>query len=378
MRQAISTILLFFVLILPFAMRAIFAPAETPPAPSAKRLVIITANPQDIRRAFAQAFSQWYREHFGSDVVLDYRVPGGGNDILRQLQTTYRAARTADGKLRPNFHPDIDMVWGGGDYFFDVELKRQAKVLEPMNVPASLLTAAFPQPTLAGVKLYDYQSANGPNQRPEWVGICLSSMGIIYNPTLYQSLGLPPPARWEDLTNEKLSGLIALADPSHSASVALAYMMVVQHSMAEAEDHFFLQHPQDRLVDKSHLDKEPDYASAINDGWRNGMEALQHIAGNARYFTAWGSQVPNDVGSGDAAAGVAIDFYGRVYEEEVGANRCRFVAPVGATSTTPDPIGILAGVSGEQYELANQFIEFLLSPTGQRLWIVRAGAPGGP
>ncbi|HEY1687027.1 MAG TPA: extracellular solute-binding protein [Tepidisphaeraceae bacterium] len=430
MRKSISILLLCLVLILPFVLRASLSKSDFSPPPNAKRLVIITANTQEIRRAFASAFANWYRQKFGEEIVIDYRVPGGANDIYQQLDTTYRAARLPDGSLPPNFHPDIDMVWGGGDYFFDVKLKRTANVLEQMEIDPALLHAAFPEPRLAGVKLYDYQAPLSPSldtpgevkgganlelrtqnlelknhphptpppeykgreQRPSsfivhrsafspqptWVGLCLSSMGIIYNPSLYQGLGLPAPKQWTDLTNEKLSGLVALADPSHSASVALAYMMVVQHSMADAENHFFAAHPQVKSLDKSKLAALPGYQSALAAGWQNGMETLQSIAANARYFTAWGSQVPNDVGSGDAAVGTAIDFYGRVYEEQVGSNRLRFVAPVGATSTTPDPIAILAGVRGEQYKIANRFIEFLLSPQAQRLWILRAGSPGGP
>jgi iron(III) transport system substrate-binding protein len=84
------------------------------------------------------------------------------------------------------------------------------------------------------------------------------------------------------------------------------------------------------------------------------------------------------VANGEAAAGMAIDFYGRVYQESVGADRCRFISPVAATAITPDPVGILHGVKGQQYELALHFVEFLLSPQGQRLWIVKKGYPDGP
>ena len=45
------------------------------------------------------------------------------------------------------------------------------------------------------------------------------------------------------------------------------------------------------------------------------MGELLLIAANGRYFTDSAPQVPNDVGNGDAAAGIAIDFYGRVYQE---------------------------------------------------------------
>jgi len=62
----------------------------------------------------------------------------------------------------------------------------------------------------------------------------------------------------------------------------------------------------------------------------------------------------------------------------VGPNRCRFISPIAATAITPDPVGILHGVKGQQYELALHFVEFLLSPQGQRLWILKPGYPDGP
>jgi iron(III) transport system substrate-binding protein len=117
---------------------------------------------------------------------------------------------------------------------------------------------------------------------------------------------------------------------------------------------------------------------ALSAGWKTGMGRLLLMAANARYFTASATQVPNDVGRADAAAGLTIDFYGRVYQEVVGPNRCKFISPVGATSITPDPVGILRGVKGERKELANRFVEFLLTPEAQRLWNLKAGEPGGP
>jgi hypothetical protein len=54
------------------------------------------------------------------------------------------------------------------------------------------------------------------------------------------------------------------------------------------------------------------------------------------------------------------------------------VTPAGATAITPDPVAILAGVRGQPLELATRFVEFLLSPEAQRLWILKPGTPGGP
>ena len=54
-----------------------------------------------------------------------------------------------------------------------------------------------------------------------------------------------------------------------------------------------------------------EYQIAISDGWHRGMSELLKIAANARYFTDSSSIVPNDVSRGEAAAGMAIDFYAR-------------------------------------------------------------------
>ncbi|MGD0542487.1 MAG: hypothetical protein ABSB33_13320, partial [Tepidisphaeraceae bacterium] len=64
--------------------------------------------------------------------------------------------------------------------------------------------------------------------------------------------------------------------------------------------------------------------------------------------------------------------------ESVGPDRETFVVPYAATAITPDPIAILYGTHGKQLQLARHFVEFLLSPEGQRLWILKPGQPGGP
>jgi hypothetical protein len=79
------------------------------------------------------------------------------------------------------------------------------------------------------------------------------------------------------------------------------------------------------------------------------------------------------VSQGEAAAGMAIDFYARVLEEQVGNDRLVYVTPEAATAVTPDPIAVLYGVRGEREVLANRFIEYLLSPEAQRLWNLDAG-----
>jgi ABC-type glycerol-3-phosphate transport system substrate-binding protein len=97
------------------------------------------------------------------------------------------------------------------------------------------------------------------------------------------------------------------------------------------------------------------------------------MAANARYFGDSASRPCVDVGDAEAAAGVAIDFYARVFQDQIGKRRITYYAPRGATAITPDPIGVLYGTRGERELLANRFVEFLLSPEAQRLWNLDAG-----
>lgn len=372
------------VLVSPFLLRLVFAKTDAPAVAvdaSAPRLVIVTPHNQDIRREFERAFSAWHEKKYGTPVDIDYRTPGGTNDIERLLQNTYALAQKPDGTLPPpaDVTADLDMVWGGGDYVFDQHLKKlltdnsgkPVSVLEPVELPPGVLEAAYPDPTLAGIRLYDYDKTKPiSEQRPQWVGVCLSSFGIVYNPDIYKAMMLPAPKTWRDLTQPELAGKVALADPTHSGSAAVAYEMVLQRAMADAEEAFFEQHP-----DKP---KNAAYQAALAAGWQRGMSDLIRIAANARYFTDSASQVPNDVANGDAAAGMAIDFYGRVNEELLGSGRITFVSPKAATAISPDPIAVLYGVKGRKKELATHFMEFLLSKPGQVLWNKRPGTPGGP
>jgi ABC-type Fe3+ transport system substrate-binding protein len=389
-RLYVYLILLLLVLGAPFAMRAVLLQTQMQPAgvgaggPIAGKLVIVTPHNQDIRREFGRAFAAWHREKYGTAVQLDFRTPGGTNDIQRMLETTYRPWVRPDG-IDPAMPAGIDIVWGGGDFFFDNTLNNfqsqfgKYSVLQPIDLAPELLHETFPSPLLAGVKLYDYRAdADGKPLPPRWVGVCLSSFGIVYSPDLYQSLGLAAPNTWHDLADERLAGLVALADPTHSGSVAVAYEMLIQRAMADREEELFGRMPELKAMTPKARQENVEYCRAIDSGWKQGMRDLLLMAANARYFTDSATQVAGDVANGEAAAGVAIDFYGRVYQESVGSRRCTFIMPRGATAITPDPIGILYGVKGKQKELATHFVEFMLTKPAQLLWILRPGQSGGP
>lgn len=330
-------------------------------------LRLITPHQRDIRQAFARAFSAWHHERYGSDVALTFITPGGTGEIVRYLRSHYEATRLATGSLpgEATMNVGIDLVWGGGD-LVERELK---EYLKPVTVPASELAAAFPATTLAGVPLVDPVAANGFDPAPRWVGVALSSFGIVYNPELYATLQLDPPSTWDDLAQPSLHGLLSLADPTHSGAATMTYMMVLQSHMARAESAYWGA----RARKQDDPDVDPRYVAALDAGWAKGLQTLVLMGANARYFADSGGRPANDVGMADAAAGVAIDFYARVYQDSVGVQRIAYVAPRNATAVTPDTLAVLYGTTALQEELANRFVSFSLSREGQQLWATRAG-----
>src|SRR4051812_35899245 len=111
MRRYVFIILWFVVLALPFGLRmALSGPASS--REKGRRLVIVTPHNQDIRREFERAFQDWHQKKFGEAVSIDYRMPGGANDIKRVLETTYRAYLDADGNFPADMPVDMDIVWG--------------------------------------------------------------------------------------------------------------------------------------------------------------------------------------------------------------------------------------------------------------------------
>jgi hypothetical protein len=97
---------------------------------------------------------------------------------------------------------------------------------------------------------------------------------------------------------------------------------------------------------------------------------------NASELRDVGSAPAEDVGSAQAVAGIVIDFFGRKEVARVGPALVSFIVPQGGSTIDTDPVAMLKGAP--HAELAAHFIEFVISPDGQRLWTLRAGTPGGP
>ena len=383
------------VLLLPFGVRQFLTSGQPSRIDSGEveelTLRIVTPHNQDIRREFGRAFSVWHRAKFGKGVTVEYLTPGGTNDIIRMLAARY-AGRGPDANspaVLSSGSIDIELFWGGGDSEFNrcktliTSGDKSFSVLQPVSLPAGLLAEAFPKQSLNGVRIVDAftEVAGTVTVGPQWVGVCLSEFGIVYNPQVFKDLNIDPPSQWADMADPRLMGFVALADPTRSGSAAVTYMMILQRAMADAEEEIFKTNPELKTLPYDQRIKIAAYRKAIENGFDTGMSQLIFIAANSRYFTDSASQVPKDVSTGDAAVGTAIDFYGRTFEEQVNTKeftRIRYVSPVASTAITPDPIAILHGTMGKRLELSNRFIEFLLTPEAQKLWIKKPGTPGGP
>ena len=397
-------------------------------------LVIITPMNEAIRHEYALGFSRWHARRFGAPVKVDWRNIGGTTEISRYLTSefvsSFRAWWTSQGRLwrgdggsmilnksfdpakRPDgveeadwaeqvamfrafretddpqaFSSQIDMYFGGGAYDGD-NATRQGLLVPawaPGEIPPGLIADGN------GVELIPEGMSGETWRTPTWYGTTLSTFGICYNRDRMQAQGMDSePASWEDLADPRWFGTLGLADPTKSGSIAKAFETIVQVQCRKAveaagfggqTDVFEAAIAAARLPPGDMPDGVPAaYQEAVERGWADGLRLLQKIGANARYFTDSASKVPLDVGMGNAAAGLAIDFYGRfeaqVSNEGRGREAMAYVTPRGESGVSADPISILRGAP--RRELAGRFIEYLLSEDGQRLWCYRPGEPGGP
>ena len=404
MKRTILLLLLAATVALPFALR----PRKPAAAGADVTLVIITPHNGAIRYEFGHAFERWYRQQTGRSVFVDWRVIGGTSEITRYLDGAYAAAfedfwrhtlrrpwndavrsAFADAGVRPAAAPaddtpaqaarraflasdagcGLDLFFGGGPYDFVREAAAGHIVDSGVLArhPDWFMDDVIPH-FFAGEEFWDGQG--------RWFGTVLSNYGILFNRESLARLGLPrAPAQWADLEDPRYLGELALADPTKSSSMAKAFENVVQQQMQERL--LALMAAADRISD---LDEAATTAQAVREGWIKGLQIIQLISANGRYFTDSSQKVPIDVDDGNCAAGMCIDFYGRQQAEAErrrgGSDRLGFVAPAGGTVSSVDPIALLRGAPHREVALA--FVDWVLSPDAQKLWNFRHGTPGGP
>ncbi|WP_414661520.1 ABC transporter substrate-binding protein [Horticoccus sp. 23ND18S-11] len=382
---------------LPFVLR----PKRAAVGRADDTVAIVTPHNEAIRYEFTRGFAEWYKQRTGRTVSIDWRIIGGTSDIARFLEGEYVAAfehhwtrtlgRPWSAEIQAGFHNgrlaadapaivkearaaflasdvgcSIDVFFGGGTY--DFERQAQAGRLVDAGVmkahPEWFTDAVIPK-RFGGE---DYWQRDGL-----WIGTVLSSYGIIYNRDALKRLGFErEPTQWSDLADPRLVGEVGLADPTKSGSVAKAFENIIQQQMQRRLHALQAETPG--------ADPAAIEARAVREGWMEGMRLLQRIGANARYFTDTSQKPPIDVATGNCAAGLCIDFYGRQQQEAVRrrdhSDRIGYAAPTGGSVSSVDPIALLRGAKNRP--VATAFMEYVLSLEGQKLWNFKTGVPGGP
>ena len=388
-RRVIAALLVLALLILlPALLREKPPVAETPDGDS-DTLVVITPHAESIKYEFERAFQRYYFEKFNRNIVIDWRSPGGTSDIVRYINDRYEAAfrryceknslpwnssiaaAFRNPRVKPDKGPDasdeakaraiflesdvsidIDVFFGGGTYDQSSQARKGyavsagIKELHPDWFKANVMPESW-----SGEAIYDPDGG--------YYGVCLATFGICYNPDrLHGAAQLPK--RWSDLTDPAYFNSLAIADPTKSGSINKCFEVMIQQCMSEAVK----------------AGKTP------GEGWQDGFNLIRRLVGNSRTISESAGKVTREVASGNAAAGMAIDFYAlseaqfAEFQTRGRAQRIIYVPPEGGSSVSADPVQMLRGAPNRKQAVA--FIEFLLSEDGQKIWQYKVNTPGGP
>lgn len=251
-------------------------------------------------------------------VKMKWLDQGGSSNALSSILQQYQGKKAGEGI-------GVDVVFGAAAETA-VELEKH-HLLQPL--PSSYGVPA----ERGGVPLRDKNNM--------WCGAVLSSFGVLYNKNIATRDKLPLPKGWAGLADPKLAGRVILADPRQSG---------VGHMVCE----IILQ----------------------TQGWDKGWQVLNGMAANATSWATSSSAVPGDIASGEAVMGPTIDFYAATKIGEAGKDKLGYLEFPQEQVVTPDPISILR--DAPHPELAKKFVAFVMSPQGQKLWMLPKGAPGGP
>lgn len=406
---AVSLLLLTGILAVPFVLRphAAGGGVGAEAGRSLRRLIVVTPHTEQIRYEFGRAFEAWHLKKYGEGVRVDWRAPGGTTEIFKILESQFEAA-ARDGKFTftnpkqpsaPVGTIPFSVMFGGGSFDHGrlktgMRLKLpvdKASPLQPVtpddpvvevSIPMSVSAGFDPAQMIAwfGDNWIGSQTLYDPDQY--WIGTALSSFGVVYNKDLLKRLGVKEPTQFADLADPRLVGAVALADPRQSGSITTTFDSILSWYVWDLAKREGWEAELSAAFDKERSDPAhpawesslpPQRADSVQRAWDKGWRVLREMTANARSFSNMATKPPYDVSQGEAAAGLAIDFYGRSQGQSVLApgekaedSRVGYVDPVGAVYIDADPVSILRG--GHEPELARRFVEFCLTDAAQALW----------
>lgn len=155
----------------------------------------------------------------------------------------------------------------------------------------------------------------------------VAGFGFAVAPELLAARGIPVPADWSDLADPRLAGLVAMPVPTRVGFAPPIVEIVLQ---------------------------------AL--GWERGWALWSEIAANARFVERGSTFVTDEIVSGRCAVGISIDFF--VNSAIANGAPIRFVYP---RHTGLNPAHIAVARHAPNPRGAAAFVDFMLSPAGQRL-----------
>ena len=283
-------------------------------------LTIISPHWDGIKREFESAFIEHIKTTENREITISWLDIGGGSEIIKYINQQFQINKET---------ANIDLLFGGGTDIFHQTNK--LGYLTPANIKSELLSR-IPK-TLLNNPLYD--------EKLNWISVAFAGFGIIFNKKAIEILKLTEPLTWEDLARPEYFNLVGIGDPRRSASAHMIIEIILQAY-----------------------------------GWDKGWNLLQRIAKNTRTFTTSSSQALKDLSVGDVVYGVVIDSYAKDAREIAGEENIGYVIPKGMSIYNGDPVAILKG--SPNFELAEKFVNFLLTDKAQKIMSFKLGSKDGP
>ncbi len=283
----------------------------TTTSPTGETLTILTRHDISIQSVFEPAF-----------LASDYAIDNGIVDIAWKAPLQEYWDNLIDAG-------EVDVCWGGGPTLFD-QLMRDGR-LYPLTSSLMQNASSRVHDEIAGADM----KRNNSLDELVWIGAAISTFGFTVNNVFLTDRGLPTPTKWTDLAlpvyGQYLKAIptIAMGNAPGTTSNTRIYEIITQ---------------------------------AL--GWEAGWINMARMAGNARIY---GGSVETQTASenGDVGISMSIDFYG--YLTQFRNPDCEYIVPEGQSIVNGDPIAIAATSTNK--DLAEVFIDFVLSPYGQSLWL---------
>jgi len=274
-----------------------------------KYITILTRHNTAISAAYTDAF-----------LATDFAIENGITELRWKTQVGEYWQQVVEGG-------DVDVLWGGGPTLFDQ--MNEVDYLLPLDSALMLEVLDRVPDEIAGA---DMERRNADND-VIWVAAAISTFGFTVNHDFLEDEGLPVPNNWTHLAQPIWGSIlptatIAMGNAPTTTSNTRIYEIITQGM-----------------------------------GWDNGWITMARMAGSSNMYQ---SSVDTQAAVENRQVGVAmsIDFYG--YSTMSRYSDCEYIIPEGESIVNGDPIAITYNT--EKQELAEGFLDYVLSTEGQAVW----------